>query len=239
MMKNKLLAISYWLLASSLVFAPWALGQTFVQGAHCNSATSCAFPSNVGAHHLLTFVAGANDTGTTGWAPTGTNNSYTSAVLFQCASTCGTPRELQVFYTCNSVAGAETVTANPNTAPSYQDYDIAEYSGTATSSCLDSTKTGTLGTLQSGSYTVTSGDLIVGWGLTNASAGVGSGFTARNGTDGYFFYEDQLASGNSVNAVLTGGTGGDTIVLSAAFKASGSSSAAGFNKRRKIEQMEQ
>lgn len=103
---------------------------SLVQSTNSSSgASSLAFGSNNTAGNLLVLIQwDLNNTGTSATVPTDTQgNTWNLAV--NSSSHC------MVFYAMNSKAGANTVT--PHLNGSSYGYEIAEWSGVATSSALD------------------------------------------------------------------------------------------------------
>jgi hypothetical protein len=125
---------------------------------------------------------------------------------------------MRLFYAenCKASSGTNTVTINAN-ASQYMRIAMAEYSGVATSLSYSNGAQAT-DSLSTGSFAVTSGDLIVAVGFSlNGDLAAGTGLTSRE-TFGYMMLADGIASSGSFNATMTG-TGFQTI-LAVAFHAS-------------------
>lgn len=216
------------LLTLGLLFitGPCWSAAALVQSRICAAAT-CQYSSNTTVGNTLVVLLVANDTGTTGWAPTSSGSeSFTTAVLVAWGSTA---REGQVSYSCNAAGGTqETITKNANTAESYVFWVIAEVSGLPTSGCLDTTSSGVAGQLDTGSFSIISGDIVLGINIASSTApGIGSGFTTLGTGDGFSLAEYQVVAATSIDVVFTGTAAADTRTIAAAFKVPGGASGGG------------
>lgn len=123
-----------------------------------------------------------------------------------------TSRATQMFYMPNSAAvtWVKVTVTNSGGTPRLI---VAEFSGCATSSVLEAEKLnqGTGTSLSTGNFTVTTGDLVVGFAV-DLNAGVadpGSGYSMPSELhDTVAGMEYQTAAGTTVNAVWTAGNGG-------------------------------
>ena len=118
------------------------------------------------------------------------------------------------------------MTANANTAPTYRDYYLAEYSYSGTCSLDGPGKASGFSSCAScatGNFTVTANDLIVANGLcSNGGKTVGSGYTERDNpaSDGFFYLNDKTETTTTANATETCSANPDNVIEAAAFKAS-------------------
>lgn len=131
------------------------------------SSLAVAYNSNLGSSHLLVAFVATN--GSTPNTLTSTNNTWTSLRTGSYGS------NYAIFYVCSSNAGADTVTFS--TSPtSVIHLQIFEFSGNATSSCLDLNTGGSNGNGGT-SYSITSGssvaqatELVLGLAIPNNGA---------------------------------------------------------------------
>jgi len=187
-----------------------SLSATFVQSNQA-TATSVAFTSANTAGNLLvcgvennSYVAGpltVTDTAGNTWTPLGTETNSESQVV-------------ALFYTI-ARSGPNTVSV-AGTGGNYTDIAVEEDSGV---SVFDGSAaaSGNGTSAATGNFAVTSGDLVVAMGVFGAGGTTaGSGFTSR-GTDTFSMLEDQIASGSTANATLSG-TSHPWAMVAAAFK---------------------
>lgn len=126
----------------------------------------------------------------------------------------------------NSVAGPNTVTAALSGSSSYE-FDIIEYSGVATTSPVDQSKTATLTDPGTGSNAVTSGtvttttngQLIVSAasrvGGSGSTTSAGTGYTIRQNALGHSPIEDKIqASAGAVAGTFTASNAADDFIVS-------------------------
>lgn len=154
----------------------------------------------------------------------GTNGSYTSAIAVQAIT--GSTSWGQIFYFPGASGGtaAKTISiTSSGNACTNVDATAAEYSGIATVSPEDgagASAQGNSGSLSSGSYTVTSGDLVVGFGVAPAAGlcvGAGPGFIGRSCTTAASLLEDTTATTTTETATATANSG-NWAMLGVAFK---------------------
>ena len=154
-------------------------------------------------------------------------NTYVPAMSQVTWRTVGGGSSAQIFYAANIKGGANTVTMTlAGGATAWNQIEIHEYSGLATSSPLDVTASafGTTGTTpftaSSGpAVTTSSGELIFGYGNgIGASLSQGAGFTVRQNTAGTS--EDMVqATAGSISATEVTQVGGTAyVMLMAAFR---------------------
>jgi len=148
-------------------------------------------------------------------------NTYVPAMSQVTWRTVGGGSSAQIFYAANVKGGANTVTMTlSGGATAWNQIEIHEYSGLATSSPLDVTASafGTTGTspftVSSGSaVTTSSGELIFGYGNgIGANLTQGSGFTVRQTTAGTSEDMVQTAAG-SISATEVAHVGGTAYVM--------------------------
>jgi len=116
----------------------------------------------------------------------------------------GTSHATQMFYMQNSVA-ITSVTCTVTNPGGTNRAVVAEFSGIATSNPKrqGAQATGTSNAPASGNFTVTDGDLIIGYAFANTLV-VGSGFTMpAELTDGWEGMEYKINSGTTANATYT------------------------------------
>lgn len=204
-------------LALALLACCASAAPAFVQGAQA-AATSVAFTSaNTAGHLLVCAVENNSFVGPLAVSDTA-GNTWVSAVGPESNSD---SQAVQIFYVANSKSGSNTVSVT-GTGGNYTNMVVAEYSGVATTSPADGSAeaSGSSATAATGSFAVTSGDLVVAMGMMGAGGTTaGSGFTSR-GTDTFSMLEDQIASGATANATLTG-TSHPWSIVAAAFKVPG------------------
>lgn len=175
-----------------------AHGQTWIQNctSHPSNATNpatCTFGSTVGTGHLIVgSIRTATTTNSinqsTGVSDSG-GSSYSYGTALTNSSISGGMTE-QMFYTCNSVGHASDTISIPMTNADSNIYvAIMEFSGVATSSCLDNSATGASGgateseTLTSNSYqTNNATDLLIGCADTGATGVLAAGGNNHSGT---------------------------------------------------------
>ena len=202
----------------------------FVQGGANNGSNvnsiSTAFPSSVGAGHLLVAAVGYSDSSTnianvTFTVTDSLGNTWTSALSPVRRSGHGVA---QIFYVKNSLAGTDTVTVTSSIGnASFLELYIHEYSGTNTSAPLDVTANGQGSgtTPSSGAATTTAAnEVIFGYALLTHTGGAGSGFTARETLGGDVSEDEVVNASGSYSATFSQPAGGDWITLMATFKAS-------------------
>jgi hypothetical protein len=194
---------------------------SFVQSNQCSASAAtvnCAFNSNNTAGNLIVVgVEEFNYSATPFTITDSAGNTYLNAnsFIYEGGAT-GASNQLQ--YAKNILIGANTITVSAASA-GYINVVITEYSGANTTNPLDFIGPSIIGnstTAATGAFTVTNGDLIVGWlDFTNGSVTAGAGFTSR-GTDTGSMLEDKTASGSSTNVTGTGTTG-EWIAMGVAF----------------------
>lgn len=127
----------------------------------------------------------------------------------------------QIFYAANSKGGANTVTITLTNQPgAYLDFYLHEYGGIAASSPLDqvASATGNGVTVNSGSVTTQSNELLFGFGVAPSISSAGNGFTLRQAADGNATADRNVNTGGTYNATFTS-SGGNWIGQLATFKA--------------------
>jgi hypothetical protein len=195
-------------------------GPTLVQSKSCINASgaqaSCAFapPGNT-AGDMIDVCVATYYTATVispSLTVTDTRNTYAAgqAGLFVQSTNQYT---LGCAHALNVGAGANTVNiANGGTGIiSYQAVYIMEFSGVATSSAVDGHNSQggqSSATIEPGSFSITSGDLVVGFAQTNTpTIGAVSPYAAANGSDTYTMPEWAVISSTSANPTWTDGGG--------------------------------
>ena len=157
-------------------------------------------------------------------------NSYVAAV----GPTVQSGTATQVIYYAKNIgaaaAGSNAVTVNFNTAASYPDIRVAEYSGISQTSAVDvvAAAQGSSSTSSSGSVTTTNAnDLLVGANLVqHTTTGAGPGFTSRviTSPDSDILEDSTVASTGSYSATAPT-TGGAWIMQMVAFRSAATGSA--------------
>ena len=206
---------------AALAACAWAT-PTFVQ-ANQGAATSLAFTSANSAGDLLVLGV-ENNAFTVG--PLSASDTQGNTWHSACGPAVSSENQaVQLFYVVNSRAGSNTVSVT-GTGGNYTNMVVAEYSGVATSSPLESpcgSGTGSSATASTGAFSVTTGDLTIAMGVMGAGGTTaGSGFTSR-GTDTFSMLEDQVAASGTANATV-GGTSHPWAIVAAGFRPPGSAS---------------
>ena len=154
--------------------------------------TSVAYLSNNSAHNLLIVAFTANSNA--GFAVSDTaGDSFTQAAVVN-PSGLGT----DVYYTCNAVGGANTVSIT--NLGGYAHVHIYEFTGNPTSSCLDTTGVSSTGT--NSVTATTSGSVSQSTELVFAFAGLYSGAAMSSLSAGTGFVNEQFTSSASLNNSL-------------------------------------
>lgn len=184
----------------------------------------------------ISWSLGGGGTGTVSSVTDSAGNTWT--LLSQASDTTNT-QGLQLAYAMNATAGATTVTATFSGSTSFRRITLAEYSGVATASALDTSavKNNGVNTTAANDVTVgpitttAAGDLIV-CGVMDTANGTntqtaGTGFTKRNAF-GLCALEDLVqGSAGSISGTWTFGTAGRYAAGVAAFKAATGGSPSG------------
>jgi hypothetical protein len=195
----------------------------FIQQSAAASSKAVTFTGNTIGGDMVVVGISCNQ----GAAPTLTvtdsqNNVYTAAHAIQADPV--PARWIQIFEAPAIVGGPDTVTASSSVnLCTAIDVSLSEYQQVAQVSPLDGAGNSTNGNggnpVTGGAFTVTTGDLVVGW-WCNTAGGTGfagGGFTLR-GQDGTCSLEDQVAQ--STSATITGASNvGNFAVMGVAFKA--------------------
>jgi hypothetical protein len=246
-MKKKLILAAFLLFAALPTKAAISLVQH--TNKNCGSGASCAlaYSSSPGVNNLLIVVArGGGGTGTTSFTVADTIvNSWTQLTRVDD----GTNGTSIGWYVCaNASNSAETVTVSisPNATIRMAIY---EYSGAATSSCLDVQNTGSGTGTAVASTSITPGaanELVLAWGEFNQveTVTVGTNFTLEDQVPAA--PNTRMAAEDWIQTTATATTGPMTIGTStswtsnvAAFKPAGGAAApGGMNKRQKLEQID-
>ncbi len=190
---------------------------TWVRGASneaSGTTTTATFSSNTAGDTLVIGVEANVPTTGIKFVLTDSNGNKYSPVMGPdfVYTTAFQQLAIYVVPNCAGSSSPNTVTFTA-TGATFVGLNINEYSEVATSSPVDGS--GNMGVsgrgtaLSSGSFAVTAGDLVVGFGLANnGSSTAGSGFTLRN-SQKYFIFEDQVAASTSATATATqGGSAG-------------------------------
>jgi hypothetical protein len=218
----------FFLLVASILATAWSgRAQTRVQsgGNWCLSCTTVNYPLsgtvNVTGGDLLVVMSLSCNSGTAGCTtnapPSLTDtlqNTWTAAV-----SGFGAPSQGQInlWYTCSSIGGKDTI-AVAGPSPADMHVQFYEYSGVATSGCLDQTGTATSSSSSpnvttSGSITQ-SNELVIGfigdW-KTNQNISAGGGYTVEAQTNDETYGE---SAGSEDNNTRTGLSGPQTLGFS-------------------------
>jgi hypothetical protein len=213
------------------IFPPSALasGIAFVQVNYSDQLASAStvtvtFNSAQASGDLNVVVVGWNDaTAQVNSVTDSKGNHYTAAV----GPTVQTGTATQVIYyamnIASATAGSNTVTVTFNTAASYPDIRIVEYSGISQTSAVDvfAAAQGSGSPSSSGSVTTTNpNDLLVGANLVqHTTTGAGSGFTSRVITNpDEDILEDSVVSATGSYSATAPITGGAWIMQMVAFR---------------------
>ncbi len=165
-------------------------GITFLQeyteafGASASARTVTLPVTTTAGSLLVVFVGQGQSAVNTDTVTDSQGNSYTRSTATYASCTNGTIRHM-LFWACNIVGGACTITVTPTASVQYH-ITVLEYSGVLSALPVDSVAvaTGTSTTPRAGSCTVTTaGTLVVSGfiGFVNPAASVNSPFTLRAG----------------------------------------------------------
>jgi hypothetical protein len=200
---------------------------TFVQSKSGGGSASATFTSNNTAGNLIVCGVEVNDHDTNiNLSISDTvGNTYTAATgkIERGGSGVGN-QTIQLFYAKNIGSGANTVTASDSLSTAFHDIFLAEYSGCDTSAPLGAHAAvqGTSTTPDSGTLTVTVGNLIVGFNITGAGiTGHDSSYSLRNDDFGVIELIDKVAASTSEHPNWTIGSSVSWAVIGAEFKAAG------------------
>jgi hypothetical protein len=220
---------------------------TNINQASAVASQALAYGSNPGANHLLIVVArtGGGTSSTSITVADTIGNTWTQLTRIDD----GTNQTGIGWYTCaNSSNSADTVTisVSPNTSIRMAIY---EYSGAATSGCLDVQNTGTGSSTSPASTSITPGtnnELVIAWsGYNNVeTVTVGANFTLEDQVPAA--PNARMAAEDWIQTTATATTGPMTINASqnwvanvAAFKpAGGAAPPSGLNARTKREKLD-
>lgn len=207
------------LMAILFVTADASATNGFVRGnASSGSSQNTVTLSSVTAGDLIAFCVESGNTSDTLTVSGSVQGSLTSAHAKTSAST---TFQHQCFYHCNATvsAGTETFTVSGGSAV-FRTLAVTEYSGIQASSCLDgagasATSTGTA--MDSGTFTVTNGDLIIAFGSSLDTVTLGGCCTLRESPSIGNKMGDQVVSGTSGDVTGTVATSQLWIMTGFAF----------------------
>ncbi|MBZ5513087.1 MAG: hypothetical protein LAN70_18215 [Acidobacteriia bacterium] len=178
------------LIVGLLLCAAPAWAQTYVNSTSkvCTSATTCAltYSPTAGNALFIGLEAPSSSTTITGLADNGASGGSTYTVPLSASCSGGSAQRCGFAYTCNVASGVTSITLTLGGADT-PTITVAEYSGVATSACLDQSSTAATGTgtSQTGNDVTTTqaNEVLIGYviqGTNSTSPFTGAnGFTAR------------------------------------------------------------
>jgi hypothetical protein len=184
---------------------------TFVQqaaGTTPGSATSLAISFTSGTTAGDVILVGFDKDGTQ--TPTITDTQGNSFVEVGSELTSPGAARTRVYYAKNIKGGADTVTVALSKSSSYIEEYLTEYAGANTSTPIDvqAGKTGSAGTVTSGSATTTvANEIIYGYCEGDYACTAGSGFTARSTLDGNLVEDKSATTVGSYAATASANNG--------------------------------
>ena len=186
-----------------------------VQSNYGYNSTACSpscslgnvtFVSNNTAGKVIVACLESNSASPSTFSVTDTRNTYTDGAAGVVANG---GASVYCAYSLNIAGGANTVAFNLTSgSTSYDALYIAEFTLTGTQSADGSgSNTGNSAAPSTGSFSVTTGDLVVGMMASQGSAAAGAGWTAIAGTDTYSMMEWQQAASSTATAAWTAASG--------------------------------